>query len=86
MSCVNIVFVTNRIRPWYVFEKSVATLGTFLLLYVTTEHYIIPYISDFSMPFWRVLLQLLFPFMVNYLLIFYIIFECICNAFAELTR
>lgn len=26
------------------------------------------------------------PFMVNYLLIFYIIFECICNAFAEFTR
>ena len=31
-------------------------------------------------------LHLALPMMINYLLIFYIMFECICNAFAELTR
>ncbi|KAI9613962.1 hypothetical protein H4Q26_009816 [Puccinia striiformis f. sp. tritici PST-130] len=31
-------------------------------------------------------IRLIVPFTINYLLIFYIIFECICNAFAELTR
>ncbi|RUS33399.1 hypothetical protein BC938DRAFT_471890 [Jimgerdemannia flammicorona] len=77
---------TDRIRPWYVFEKSVATLGTFLLLYMTTERYILPTVFDPEMPSWRVIVELLFPFMINYLLIFYIIFECICNGFAEVSR
>ncbi|KAH8555602.1 MBOAT, membrane-bound O-acyltransferase family-domain-containing protein [Umbelopsis sp. PMI_123] len=77
---------TDRIRPWYVFEKSVATLGSFLLLYVTTERYILPKLYDPTMSEARVIVELLFPFMINYLLIFYIIFECILNAFAEISR
>ncbi|KAL1923020.1 uncharacterized protein VTP21DRAFT_9396 [Calcarisporiella thermophila] len=76
---------TERVRPWYVFEKTVATLGTFLLLYLTAEHYIIPVLQDVNLSMFRMLLQLLFPFMIGYLLIFYIIFECICNLFAELS-
>ncbi|KAG0192973.1 hypothetical protein DFQ28_007005 [Apophysomyces sp. BC1034] len=77
---------TDRIRPWYVFEKTVATLGTFLLLYVTTERYILPKLYDPNMSEARVVIELLFPFMTNYLFIFYIIFECILNAFAEISR
>ncbi|KAF8977257.1 hypothetical protein BGZ46_007524 [Entomortierella lignicola] len=77
---------TNRIRPKYVFEKVVATFGTFTLLYLTTEHYIYPVVFDPSISPLRALKLLLIPFMMNYLLIFYIIFECICNAFAELSR
>ncbi|KAJ2963808.1 hypothetical protein NQZ79_g1274 [Umbelopsis isabellina] len=76
---------TDRIRPWYVFEKSLATLGSFLLLYVTTERYILPKLYDPTMSEPRVIVELLFPFMINYLLIFYIIFECILNAFAEIS-
>ncbi|CAO3662247.1 unnamed protein product [Umbelopsis vinacea] len=76
---------TDRIRPWYIFEKTVATLGSFLLLYVTTERYILPKLYDPTMSEMRVIVELLFPFMINYLLIFYIIFECILNAFAELS-
>ncbi|KAI9488524.1 MBOAT, membrane-bound O-acyltransferase family-domain-containing protein [Zychaea mexicana] len=75
-----------RIRPWYVLEKSLATLGSFLLLYVTTERYILPKLYDPDMSDFRVIVELLFPFMINYLFIFYIIFECILNAFAELSR
>ncbi|KAI8972369.1 MBOAT, membrane-bound O-acyltransferase family-domain-containing protein [Pilobolus umbonatus] len=77
---------TEKIRVWYVFEKAIATLGSFLMLYVTTERYILPklYNPDMSEP--RVILELLFPFMLNYLFIFYIIFECILNAFAELSK
>lgn len=70
----------------YVFEKVVATLGTFTLLYLTTEHYIYPVVFDPTISPLRALVLLLIPFMMNYLLIFYIIFECICNAFAELSR
>ncbi|KAI8362469.1 MBOAT, membrane-bound O-acyltransferase family-domain-containing protein [Mortierella sp. GBAus27b] len=77
---------TNKIRPMYVFEKAVATLGTFTLLYVTTEHYIYPVIFDPTISSLRALVLLMIPFMMNYLMIFYIIFECICNAFAELSR
>ncbi|KAL0135002.1 hypothetical protein V8B55DRAFT_1556431 [Mucor lusitanicus] len=78
--------VTDKIRVWYVFEKTTATLGSFLMLYVTTERWILPKLYDPNMSEPRVILELLFPFMINYLFIFYIIFECILNAFAELSR
>ncbi|KAF9429615.1 hypothetical protein BGZ76_001172 [Entomortierella beljakovae] len=77
---------TSKIRPKYVIEKAVATFGTFSLLYLTTEHYIYPVVLDPSVTPLMALKKLLIPFMMNYLFIFYIIFECICNAFAELTR
>lgn len=84
-SLTGVVGLSCSIRPWYVFEKTVATLGSFLLLYVTTERYILPKLYDPAMSETRVIVELLFPFMINYLLIFYIIFECILNAFAEIS-
>ncbi|KAG8923322.1 hypothetical protein FRC02_011219 [Tulasnella sp. 418] len=77
---------TNRIRLFYVFEKTVAFLGTFTLLYTTAEHYIIPLTPQPDQNFFRSLLDLALPFMLSYLLLFYIIFECICNGFAELSQ
>ncbi|KAI7870549.1 MBOAT-domain-containing protein [Spinellus fusiger] len=77
---------TERIRPWYIVEKTLATLGTFLLLYITTECYILPKLYDPTLSEARVIIELMYPFMINYLFIFYIIFECILNAFAELSR
>ncbi|KAG0744882.1 hypothetical protein G6F57_006050 [Rhizopus arrhizus] len=77
---------TDKIRIWYVFEKTVATIGSFLILYVTTERFILPKLYDPKMSEPRVIIELLFPFLINYLFIFYIIFECILNAFAELSR
>ncbi|KAF8603802.1 MBOAT-domain-containing protein [Ceratobasidium sp. AG-I] len=76
---------TERIRPMYVFEKTVATFGTFTLLYTITEHYIIPLTPTPEQPFWRSMIDLALPFMLSYLILFYIIFECICNGFAELS-
>ncbi|KAJ3928550.1 MAG: MBOAT, membrane-bound O-acyltransferase family-domain-containing protein [Lentinula lateritia] len=76
---------TSRIRPIYVFEKTVATFGTFVLLYTVTESFILPYTPTYDQSFFRSLLDLALPFMMAYLLLFYIIFECICNAFAELS-
>lgn len=76
-----------RIRPLYVFEKTVATFGTFALLYTVTESFIIPLTPSPEQSFWRSLLDLSIPFMVAYLLLFYIIFgELLCDAvtrFAE---
>lgn len=62
-----------------------ATFGTFYILYMTTEHYILPKIPETRNSLPRAFLELTFPFLVNYLLIFYIMFECICNAFAEVS-
>ncbi|KAJ6581587.1 MBOAT, membrane-bound O-acyltransferase family-domain-containing protein [Mycena capillaripes] len=76
---------TDRIRPLYVFEKTVATFGTFALLYTMTESFILPLTPHAGDSFFRALLDLSLPFMVAYLLLFYIIFECICNGFAELS-
>lgn len=83
---------TSSIRPLYVVEKTLATFGTFFLIYAITEHVIIPHHeaakgkpSNLENSI-GIALDLVMPFMINYLLIFYIIFECICNGFAELTR
>ncbi|KAG8819609.1 hypothetical protein FRC17_010375 [Serendipita sp. 399] len=81
---------TDRIRPMYVLEKTVATFGTFFLLYQYTEHYIMPFIpgpgQTTGQSFVHNLLDLALPFMICYLILFYLIFECICNGFAELSR
>ncbi|OSD04816.1 MBOAT-domain-containing protein [Trametes coccinea BRFM310] len=76
---------TDRIRPLYVFEKTVAFMGTFALLYTIVETFIIPLTPTKEQSFARSLLDLALPFMISYLLLFYIIFECICNGFAELS-
>ncbi|KAI0642138.1 MBOAT-domain-containing protein [Trametes meyenii] len=76
---------TDSIRPLYVFEKSVAFFGTFALLYTIVETFIIPLTPTKEQSFARSLLDLAMPFMISYLLLFYIIFECICNGFAELS-
>ncbi|KAI0630563.1 MBOAT-domain-containing protein [Trametes polyzona] len=76
---------TDRIRPLYVFEKTVAFFGTFALLYTIVETFIIPLTPTKEQSFARSLLDLAMPFMISYLLLFYIIFECICNGFAELS-
>ncbi|KAF7308837.1 O-acyltransferase [Mycena kentingensis (nom. inval.)] len=76
---------TNRIRPLYVFEKTVATFGTFALLYSVTETFILPRANVGTSSFARAMLDLSLPFMMAYLLLFFIIFECICNGFAELS-
>ncbi|KAJ7195730.1 MBOAT, membrane-bound O-acyltransferase family-domain-containing protein [Mycena rebaudengoi] len=76
---------TESIRPLYVFEKTVATFGTFALLYTMTETFILPLTPAAGESFFRALLDLALPFMMAYLLLFYIMFECICNGFAELS-
>ena len=69
-----------RIRPLYVFEKTVATFGTFALLYTTTETFILPYTNPSpEQSFARTLLDLALPFMLAYLLLFYIIFGGFCS-------
>lgn len=73
---------TQEIRPLYLLEKTLATFGTFSLLYIITEHYILPVTNARAeMTFWELALDLTTPFMVNYVLIFYIsTFSCALSA------
>lgn len=68
------MLMQSRIRPLYVFEKTVATFGTFALLYTVTESFILPLTPTKEQSFFRSLLDLALPFMVAYLLLFYLIF------------
>lgn len=61
---------TKAIRPLYLLEKVLATFGTFFVIYVITEHWIIPKQPDPSTPLLRTFLELAVPMMINYLLIF----------------
>ncbi|GAA5899424.1 hypothetical protein JCM6882_009113 [Rhodosporidiobolus microsporus] len=77
---------TTSIRPLYLLEKVTATFGTFSLLVLIVEHYVLPVntgAGDAS--FVSNLLDLALPFTLCYILIFFIIFECILNFFAEIT-
>lgn len=63
-----------RIRPMYIFEKTVAFMGSFALLYTVAECFIIPLTPTPDQSFFRSLLDLALPFMMAFLLLFYIIF------------
>ncbi|GAA6021432.1 hypothetical protein JCM10207_004731 [Rhodosporidiobolus poonsookiae] len=76
----------DTIRPLYVLEKTLATFGTFSILILIVEHAILPVTPSEHDSFISNILDLALPFCVCYLLIFFIIFECILNVFAELTR
>ena len=76
---------TDTMRPLVVLEKIVATFGTFSLIYLITEHYIMPYTPQPGDSLLKSFINLALPMMINYLLIFYIIFECVCTGFAELS-
>ena len=78
---------TDTIRLSYIVEKIVACLGIVVTLYFMVEHYIYPSLQQLQQQtVVETVLQLLIPFTVGWLMIFYIIFECVCNAFAEFTR
>ncbi|GAA6027218.1 hypothetical protein JCM8097_002495 [Rhodosporidiobolus ruineniae] len=77
---------TTTLRPLYILEKILATFGTFSLLILIVEHLILPVTPKAGDTFFSNILDLALPFAVCYLLIFFIIFECILNGFAEITR
>lgn len=61
----------NKIRPMYIVEKAAATFGTFSVLLLVTEKYILPISpSTHENSFLVSALDLSIPFMINYLLIF----------------
>lgn len=87
---------TNKIRWKYVAEKVAAVFGVFFLMIFLAEEYFFPIylkataLKDESLKsklqqLPLTLLDLIPPFVLMYLLVFYIIWDAILNALAELT-
>jgi sterol O-acyltransferase len=87
-----------HISWWYVLEKTTATFGVLGVMIVVSEAFIYPIVMDIlamkaaNIPLSARLAEfpwafsdLLFPFMLEYLLSWYVIWECVLNLLAELT-
>lgn len=77
----------SRIRIGAVIEKTFSATVGLLLLYIIFEHWIFPVLFELErMNLVEAILELLFPFTVFYILLFYFVFEVLCTWCAELTR
>lgn len=76
---------SNSFRPMYLVKKLLMLFCNVFLMYFMIENYIIPVLKS-NISFYMAIVELLFPFMVCYLIIFHIIFECVLNGFAEISK
>jgi sterol O-acyltransferase len=89
----------ERINWWYVAEKSAATLGVIWVMIIISQAYIYPVVvetvrlRDSGMSLderWKefpwVVSDMLFPMLLEQLLSWYVIWECLLNVLAEITR
>jgi sterol O-acyltransferase len=78
---------TTRFRLSYFIERVLATFATLGCLYMIVELQINPVILEMkSQTFLDSMVDLMIPFMCCYILLFYIIFECVCNGRMDLIR
>jgi sterol O-acyltransferase len=90
---------TSRIRLSQLTYKLIAVFGVIFLLTITSEEFILPVLqqsainlasahgaADTLLVLAESVSQLLFPFMITFLLVFLVIFEYVLGFFAELTR
>lgn len=89
----------ERINWWYVAEKSAATLGVIWIMIILSQAYLYPVVvatvraRDAGMTLearWKefpwAVLDMLFPLLLEQLLAWYVIWECLLNVLAEVTR
>ncbi|CEH15903.1 sterol o-acyltransferase [Ceraceosorus bombacis] len=76
----------KTIRPSYLLEKALAGVGTFCVIYVITEHWIMPHQPAAGTSLAKTFFALAVPMLVNYLLIFFVMFECALAFAGEATR
>jgi sterol O-acyltransferase len=77
---------TESIRWSYIVEKCGLCLGLFSCLHLICQFYILPHLQRSHIePFIESVLTLVVPFCVCVWLVFYVIFDCVCNGVAELT-
>jgi sterol O-acyltransferase len=88
----------ERVNWWYVAEKSAATLGVIWVMIIISQAYIYPVVvetvrlKDAGMSLderWKefpwVVSDMLFPMLLEQLLSWYVIWECLLNVLAEVT-
>lgn len=89
----------ERINWWYVAEKSAATLGVIWIMIIISQAYIYPIViatvkqkeagvslDERWKEFPWVVSDMLFPMLLEQLLSWYVIWECLLNVLAEVTR
>jgi sterol O-acyltransferase len=89
----------ERINWWYVLEKTTATFGVLCVMMVISQAFIYPPVAktvqmkEAGMPIeqrWQefpfIVSDMLFPLLIEQLLTWYLIWECILNVLAELTK
>jgi sterol O-acyltransferase len=89
----------EKINWWYVAEKSAATLGVIWIMIILSQAYIYPIVietvrqKEAGMTLdqrWKefpwVVSDMLFPLLLEQLLAWYVIWECLLNVLAEVTR
>jgi len=89
----------ERVNWWYVAEKTAATLGVIWVMIIISQAYIYPVVvetvrlKDAGMSLdqrWKefpwVVSDMLFPMLLEQLLSWYVIWECLLNVLAEVTR
>lgn len=89
----------DRINWWYVLEKTTATFGVLCVMMVISQAYIYPPVAktvamkeagmsvqERWAEFPYVVADMLFPLLLEQLLTWYLIWECVLNVLAELTR
>ncbi|RDW57990.1 hypothetical protein BP6252_13401 [Coleophoma cylindrospora] len=89
---------SDSISWYYVAEKTVATFGILMIMNMVSQAYIYPVVvrtlemKEIGLPlrqrletFPLILGDLIFPFLLEFLMSWYIIWECILNVLAELT-
>lgn len=90
---------TQKIRWLYLFEKVCALVGVIFLMLVVAEHSIYPLVQkcnemrnqnissyDKTVFYLLTLLDMIPPFMMEYLFVFYLIWDTILNAVGEVSR
>eukprot|EP00386_Alphamonas_edax_P003560 GDKI01010787.1.p1 GENE.GDKI01010787.1~~GDKI01010787.1.p1 ORF type:complete len:471 (+),score=118.19 GDKI01010787.1:31-1443(+) len=74
-------------RPWYFVGKLLSFVGAATVLYFVSTQFLIPVaMGCHKITFIETLARLLLPFLAADLLVFYIMFECVCNLWGEVTN
>ena len=77
---------SNGIRWNVIVEKTFSAIIGLLLIYVIFEHWILSVLFELeTMNIWEAILELLFPFTMTYILLFYFVFEVLCTWFSEIS-
>lgn len=71
----------------YIIKKCITTFVVLLMIYIIHTDYILPEIeSSSSYSYVQFIFKCMLPMTLTLFLMFYVIFECICNIFAEITK